>query len=202
VGPWQGIAIAAVAGLAAGGITDVLQKSLAGSSWFILVNSGAVWLTVAFGVGMLLPAKWWTAALAGAITEAGLVIGYYATASVRGYPVSSGSVTAWVLTGLVGGPLLAVAGAALRDERQVRRIVAMALLGGVWIEEGIRILNLPRESSYGPAGWYEIVFGVVLALIVARSTKDRLLGLLVLPVVALAAFLFTEYILTPLFASM
>jgi hypothetical protein len=179
----------------------VLQKPLAGSDWFILVNSGAVWLTIAFLVGLLVPSRLWVAAAAGGVTEAGLVIGYYATASLRGYAVSSGSVTGWVLTGLVGGPLVAAAAASLRDERLPLRIAATSLLGGIWIEEGIHILQFTEESSYGAAGWYEIAFGVMLPLVLGRSAKDRLLGLLALPLVALAAYVFTGPVLESLLGS-
>lgn len=69
---WPVLALAIAAGLAAGALTLAGQKLLAGSGgWFILVNSASPWLMVAFAAGAGAPGRWWTAAVAGAVTPGG-----------------------------------------------------------------------------------------------------------------------------------
>jgi Family of unknown function (DUF6518) len=105
---WPVLALAIAAGLAAGALTLAGQKLLAGSGgWFILVNSASPWLMVAFAVGARAPGRWWTAAVAGAMTQAGLVVGYDATARLSALPVAWSSVLIWVATGVVAGPVSA-----------------------------------------------------------------------------------------------
>ena len=190
---WPVLALAVAVGLAAGALTLAGQKLLAGSGWFILVNSASPWLMVAFAVGTRAPGRWWTAAVAGALTQAGVVVGYYATARLSALPVAWSSVLIWVATGVVAGPMYGAAGAAWRDRRILLRVAALGLLGGVWVQDGIHALRLATDvaSPSGPgvvAGWSAIAVGALLPLIAGRSTRDRLLGLLATVPVAAAVF--------------
>jgi hypothetical protein len=69
-GPWRLLSLGAGAGLAVGALTLLGQRVLAGSGgWFMLVNSAARWLTVAFGVGTRAGGRWRSAAAVGAASR-------------------------------------------------------------------------------------------------------------------------------------
>lgn len=62
--------VAAGVGLVSGAVTLGGQRLLAGSGgWFMLVNSAARWLTVAFGVGTRAGGRWRSAAAVGAASR-------------------------------------------------------------------------------------------------------------------------------------
>lgn len=63
-------------------------------------------------------------------------------------------------------------------------MAAAALLGGVFVAEGARLIRIvPPE--YTSAGWAEMVIGLLLPSLIGRSKRERVFGLLVLPVAAL-----------------
>lgn len=176
--PWAVLALAAGAGLAGGVLTLYGQRLLAGSGgWFALVNSVAPWVTVAFLVGMRAPGRWRTAAVAGAVAEAGLVLGYYLSAG--GFSFGSTSMLIWFVTGLIAGPVYGAAGALWRDRRRPVRSAALGVLGAAWVADGLRDLWLATSHS-GPgttAGRCVIAFGVLLTVFLGRSVRDRVFGL-------------------------
>ncbi|MFB9906409.1 DUF6518 family protein [Allokutzneria oryzae] len=172
---WASSGIAVGVGAVLGVITFLLQGVLP-DGWSVLANSGAVWLTVALVLGMVLPGLTTvTALLSGAAVEIALVLGYYGAAPLAGYASSPRSVLLWCLVGVVGGPVFTLAGALWRQRRWPW--LAGGLFGGIWVGEGIHVLGLTEQSGYGPTGWVQIVVGVVVALALGRSTWDRLLAL-------------------------
>ncbi len=104
---------------------------------------------VSFAVGALAPGRWWRAAIAGAMTQAGLVVGYYASARLSALPVAWSSVLIWVATGVVAGPVYAAAGAAWRDRRILPRVAALGLLGVSGWHCCIERLRRPSASTWG-----------------------------------------------------
>ncbi|MCI2420816.1 DUF6518 family protein [Saccharopolyspora sp. K220] len=189
---WQSLLIGAGVGLVGGALTMLGQQVLAGSGgWFMLVNSATPWVVLAFVVGMSIPGRHGLAAGAGALTEAGMVLGYYGTAFLSGFAVSASSTLIWILAGVLAGPVYAAAGSARRHPRILLRVAGLGLLGGVLIMEGCWALWLATDanSNSGPgpvAGWCAIAIGVVLPLVLGRSIKDRIVGLLMtIPVMGL-----------------
>ncbi|MGH3350203.1 MAG: DUF6518 family protein [Nocardioides sp.] len=184
--PWHLLALAGSAGLAGGALTSFGQSALMGG-WHALVNSAAPWVTIAFLIGLCARGRWRLAAIAGVLSQVGLVFGYYATSELRGYPAGMAAVVIWVLAGLVAGPAYAAAGALLRHHRQLIRAAAAGLTGTVWVMEGLRFFSLATDanSNSGPgttAAWCYTVFGVFLPLALSRSLRERCYALLVLVV--------------------
>ena len=155
-----------------------------------MANSGAVWLAAAFLVGSFMPTDR-RAAAAGVVTLVAAVIGYYASVPliVEGAAAGTRSVTIWVVVAVVGGPVFGIAGRWWHSDRPDRRIAASALLGGVFFGEGLdRVLRNPHLAA---VGWTMVAVGVAVPLILGRSNRERLWGLVAeLPVIlaTLAAF--------------
>ncbi len=185
------LAIPVGVGLLTGVLTLVAQSVLP-EAFNRLANSGAVWVTVAFVVGTRME-SWRAAAVAGLVTLLFAVGGYYAAAGVAGAGVSMGAVAIWSGTAVVGGPVFGAAGWAWWSERLHpgrRHAVAAALLGAVYLAEGIYTLLL--VPAMAPAGLAEVIAGIVLAAVLPRDGATRRLAVVVLvplTLVGLAGFL-------------
>ena len=200
--PWfTAVGLAAVGGLVLGLATLPLQGVL--SRWGDLANSGAVWSVGAFVAGMLLRGDTRRSAVAGAVVLVGAVLGYYGGARLLlpgpptlGVPVAT---VAWAVVGCVAGPVFGVAGSWWRDERPIRRVASPAILGGAFIAEGLTrliVLGYVREAAV--AG----MIGVLVPLVLGRTGRDRLHGLLALipaGALGLGAFLLLEQVLELVF---
>jgi Family of unknown function (DUF6518) len=179
------IGMVAVAGLGLGVLTVYGQRLPGG--WSALANSGAAWLAFAFAVGALMrsdPA----AAAAGAGMLTGAVIGYYLAVPivVDGAAANMRSVVIWTGTALIGGPVFGIAGRWWRHEPAQKREIALGLLGGVFVAEGMNdVVNVPTVRT---AGWILLAVGVAIPIVPARSSKERLLGLAAMVPVALITF--------------
>lgn len=186
-GPVAQMAIPVVAGLLTGVLTLALQAVLP-EALNRLANSGAIWVTVAFAVGAI-ATSWRTAALAGTVTLLLAVAGYYAAAAVAGAGISTGSLLIWGGTAIVGGPVFGAAGWTWRTRRDRADALAAALLGGVYLAEGVYTLLL--VPAMAAAGVVEVVIGLGLAAALPRSRAHRstaLLLLVPLTIVGLAGF--------------
>lgn len=186
-GPVAQMAIPVVAGLLTGVLTLALQAVLP-EALNRLANSGAIWVTVAFAVGAI-ATSWRTAALAGTVTLLLAVGGYYAAAGVAGAGISTGSLLIWGGTAIVGGPVFGAAGWTWRTRRDRADALAAALLGGVYLAEGVYTLLL--VPAMAAAGVVEVVIGLGLAAALPRSRAHRstaLLLLVPLTIVGLAGF--------------
>lgn len=183
---WQAVGLAAVVGLVIGTITLIGQGQLPGA-WNHLANTGGPWLVAAFFVGALMATDL-RAALAGFITLLGCLLGYYVAAHFFvDASADSGIVLFWIGIALVGGPLFGVAGRWWRDMREWRRVVGAALLGAAIIAEGAYVLQVVQPEDHA-AGWVEIAVGVIVPLLLGRSNRERLLGLVaLLPALLLGA---------------
>jgi hypothetical protein len=200
---WQGLAVAIGLGFAIGLLTLIGQGHLPGA-WQHLANTGGPWLVGAFFIGAFMPTWRWAAAT-GLVALLGCLLGYYVAAQVivdASSPV--GMIAFWVGTALVGGPLFGVAGYwwrgahGWRDAQawgQWRRAVGAGLLGAVIVAEGLYLLQIvPADDR--PAGWVEVAVGLIVPLLLGRSTRDRLLGLLaLLPALLLGLVGFALFVL-------
>jgi hypothetical protein len=183
--------LALAVGLAGGALTSFGQSVLSGG-WHALVNSAAPWVMVALLVGLRARGHWRRAAVAGVLSQVGLVVGYYATSELRGFAAGTSAVVIWIAAGVVAGPLHGAAGALLREGRRRVRAVAAGVTGSVWAMEGLHFLRLASDanSPSGPgttAGWCYLLVGLLLPLALARSLRDRVPALLTLVVGAGAA---------------
>jgi uncharacterized protein DUF6518 len=176
-----GISLALVVGTLTGLATLIGQGIMPGQ-WNTLVNSGAIWLVPVFFVGARMPSRAW-AAVAGAVTLLATVVAYYGSAALAGAPISLRMVAFWALVALVAGPLYGVAGQWRHDDRPARRVIGVALLGGVLVAEGLYIVLV---LGYYWAGWTMVLTGVLAATLMAQR-NDRLRTLLALPLPAFAA---------------
>jgi hypothetical protein len=179
-----------VAGLVAVvGVANALVTLLAfgtlGEGWNTLGNSGAMWLLVAFGVGALMPTAGLAVAAATASLVGSVVWFYMAAHYLVGMPVSSAGIAIWLIAAVAGGPLYGLAGRWWRHGVDARHVIGLALIGGVFMAEGVfTLLHSPRLPI---VGWVAVAVGVLFATALARSARDRVLGLVALPLVAALA---------------
>jgi Family of unknown function (DUF6518) len=127
------LVLALVVGLAVGALTSILQKYL-DSPWLALVNSASPWLAPAFAVGAA-GRRVRDSALAGFVACAAELLGYYATAELRGFPAGDGILLFWTVCGVIGGPLFGAAGLLWREGSGRLRGLGPALLGGAFLAE-------------------------------------------------------------------
>ena len=85
----------------------------------------------------------------------------------------------WIVVGVVGGPVFGAAGALWRAATPRWTALGCGALAAVFVAEGIRGLWFITPRQHG--GWEQIVTGVVLAIALARSWRDRLLATGFLP---------------------
>ena len=118
----------------------------------------------------------------------GAVIGYYAAVPivVEGAAANMRSVVIWTGTALVGGPVFGIAGRWWRREPTPKREIALGLLGGVFVAEGLTdVRYIPTVRT---AGWVLLAVGVMIPIVLGRSARERLLGLAAMVPVALVTF--------------
>jgi hypothetical protein len=156
------VALIAVAGLSIGVLTVYGQRLPGG--WSTLANSGAVWLVFAFVAGSLMRSDL-AAAAAGAGTLTGAVIGYYAAVPivVEGAAANTRSVAIWTGTALIGGPVFGLAGRWWRRGSLAERAIALALLSGVFVAEGLN--DVRYVPTVRTAGWALLVVGLLIPMV-------------------------------------
>ncbi|MEU7152601.1 DUF6518 family protein [Streptomyces sp. NPDC045456] len=186
---------ACAGGLLLGVLTNLAQGWLPGA-WNQITNSGAVWSVAAFAAGALSARRVSLAAtaVAGLCAESGLVVGYYGYAEVA--RDGMGSLLAplvWLGMAFLAGPLFAVAGSWWRGIRPRRRVVGLAALAGVF---GMEAIHYARVLHYVPQAWACLAVLVLVALLMGRTLRERVLTLLTaLPLSVLAYLTFYATIL-------
>ncbi|WP_433043981.1 DUF6518 family protein [Dactylosporangium sp. CS-033363] len=172
--------LCAAGGVVLGVLSLLLNTVLPGDS-SRLVNSGAVWAVGAFAAGAVLRTGRWRLWIAGTAVLVGAVAGYYGGLVVFehrhvGPDVLAGPV-GWSVVGLAAGPVFATAGSWWRDERRGRRVVALCVLGGVFLAEAAYLAVSDR-----PAGEAALVaaLGVAVPLALGRGAAERALAVVAL----------------------
>ena len=112
-----------------------------------------------------------TAAAAGAGMLAGAVIGYYAAVPivVEGAAANMRSVVIWTGTALVGGPVFGIAGRWWRREPSTKRAIAIGLLSGVFVAEGLT--DVRYVPTVRTAGWVLFAVGLMIPIVLGRSSQ-------------------------------
>lgn len=134
------VVLAVLGGLALGCVTNVLQGLLP-DVLQAFSNSGSVWVVAAFVLGAVVRVPGWRACAAGAVTQVGAVVGYYAYAEF--FRDGMGSLTwpvFWLLLALVAGPIFGMAGAWWRTGEGWRRLAGPAVLGAVFGMDALHYL--------------------------------------------------------------
>jgi hypothetical protein len=178
------------AGLATGGLTLLGQAHL-DAEWNRLANSGAIWLAVAFAVGSRMASDR-EAVVAGTATLLFALVGYQLAARVTGASISVTGLVIWSGTALVGGPVYGLAGRRWGVGAGRSRVVALALLGAVFVAEGAYTLLVIPDLAR--TGWVEVVVGLALPVLLGRGTRERVAGLALLVPLACVGLLAFEVI--------
>jgi len=111
------------------------------------------------------------AVLAGFLTLALALVGYYAMVFVRfGYTGGSGALLVWTVGAIVGGAVFGPAGFYWRSDRPLARIAAIALLGALFVAEDIYLRLILPEKLIG-VGF--AIAGLIVPSIFGRSWRER-----------------------------
>ncbi|MFC8727759.1 DUF6518 family protein [Streptomyces bacillaris] len=178
------------AGIALGVLTNLLQGWLTWP-WSQLANSGGVWSVFAFVAGALIAGRTDSlrrAAVAGVLTEIGLVVGYYGYAEFgRDGMGSLVFPLLWVAMACVAGPLFGIAGAWWKRSAQPwRRYVALGAFGGLFGGEALHSWLVLGYVSQAVAC---AVAACGLPLLLGRTGKERTWSLAAMVVASFAAYL-------------
>lgn len=153
---------AALAGLAAGGLTCLLQ-GVVPTDWNTAVNSGAVWTAVAFAAAALLARTQASAVIAGLLVLVGEVAGYYLyLADVRHLPGGHSAEFLWTIAALWIGPLTGFTAYRARWGDTAQRMTASAAVAGVIAGEGVYLV---RIAGMVKSGWVEIGIGAAICAV-------------------------------------
>ena len=82
--------------------------------------------------------------------------------------------------------MFGIAGRWWRRESFRKRIIALGLLSGVFVAEGLS--DVRYVPSVRTAGWVLIVVGLLVPLVLGRSWRERLYGYAAMVPVALVTF--------------
>jgi hypothetical protein len=180
--------VTVVGGLLLGAVDLLLQKSLP-YPWANLANSAAVWAVAAFGLGMWVRSPWWRAAVAGVVLLVLAVPAYYVTATlVQNDEVANAWSTTsllWMFFGVLAGVVFGTAGA-FASAAGWRGVLAAALPGAVLFAEALVIF---RRDSLEATAIVELALGVLVILVVARTSRNRLTALVAALPLALIGYL-------------
>ncbi|MFQ6267950.1 DUF6518 family protein [Kutzneria viridogrisea] len=182
---WLAVVAAGVIGLV-GGVATFLAEGLIDSPvWVGIFHSLTLWAMITIGVGANLRNQWRLAALAGLVTQIGLVTSYYSAKSVlAGHPLSVASLVIYSLVAVFAGPLCGAAGACLRDRRLLIRVLSLGVASAPWIADGVRgIMGTVATGLNVEAKMVEgvcfIAVGLFLPLVISHSLRDWLRSLVV-----------------------
>jgi len=182
----------AVAGSLLAGVAISFGQTFAPDWLSSLFNSAAP--VVALAAAASLAARRLPGSIAlGAIAGPLAMVGYYGTALLRGYGVSSSFFLMWVAAGAVFGSLMGVATWALRNKAPVVvKAAAAALWPGIVVGEAAHGLTRIADTTSVAYWWVEAALGVaVLAWLVARrvpTTRARVLAVVFTAIIAVALF--------------
>jgi len=181
------IAAAVLIGLGWGAATSGLQTVL---PWpfAALANAVGPWVAPAFLVGAW-SRRPWAAVLAGVAVCFGELAGYYTVSALRGFGVHPATVAMWAAAGVLGGPVLGMAGWCWRRGRSVRTAAAgAALLGGVFLAEGLVTYGISLQDT-GDAVVFCVLGAGLVAVLGATASAGRAGGTRARGVGAAAAWL-------------
>jgi len=162
-----------IAGIAAGlviGILTAAGQSILSGELFQLTNSGAIWVIITFWVGRYAASRT-TALVAGTLALFGELLGYYVTVwLISPYVSPLWRILAWCAVAVIAGPLLAWGGYASRHMSGRVRLVGLAMLGAIFIGEGLYLIAWVATPAI-PIFW--LVIGVAATALLTRRELQR-----------------------------
>lgn len=175
-----------IVGIIVGILTKLGQGILSGN-WNSLANLGSVWLVPSFFVASLSYSKR-TAMLSGILALLGMVLGYYGYAIIiKNVALSIYFISVWIVCACIGGTIFGIAGFLWKDTTNPLHKFGSALIGGVFLTDGLHILlNFENYSHMLPVGYTEVIVGIILILVLERSNANRISSfLVVIPIIIL-----------------
>jgi hypothetical protein len=166
------IAVSVIVGAALGCATSFGQ-GLLDRPFAALANSASAWLVAPFLLGRSAREPRF-AAFTGAVVCLSELAGYYATSLVRGYAVGDHTlVLFWIVCGVLGGPVLAVAGWANRTPGLVGQ-AAPLILAACFAIEGLRYAKQLGQHDTAML-WFAIAAGIIAitGVLALQSTRRR-----------------------------
>jgi hypothetical protein len=176
----RGILVALLAGtigLVGGPVTLLVEETADSPVVFSAVHSLGPWALVTAWVGMLVRGRWHFAALAGLVTQVGLVLGYYGVKAAFTGPPAFESIVTYTALGVVSGPFFGTAGALLGDRRVSVRTLSLGLVSAPWLADGVRMTmaTIDVQTRVVPhlvvAGCF-VAVGILLPPVIGRSRRD------------------------------
>jgi len=158
-------AVAVLIAVLWGGATSFLQ--LLPGTWNALGNSVGAWTLPAVLLIWAARLRPRAAALTGALAFVGMSMGYSLVSTLRGYPDLE---LTWAAIGLVAGPVVGVATAALRERERVSAAIGAGVLTG--IVGGDAIHGLTAIPDY--TGSWIVLAGLALLAAWLTATVRRM----------------------------
>jgi Family of unknown function (DUF6518) len=142
----------------------------------ILGNSAAIWLLLAFLIGIV-AGRPLRSAVAGTMLLVALVATFFAISHLLYSSVHVARLTVfWLCTALIGGPFFGLSGAAWRSGDPLWRGVTAALVGSAFVSEAIAF-----QGSEGIGRLLEVLLGVALTILLTSGRRQRLVALCTFP---------------------
>ncbi|KXY73861.1 MULTISPECIES: DUF6518 family protein [Bacillus] len=169
-----------IVGIIVGILTKLGQGILPGH-WNSLANLGSVWLVPSFFVASFSYSKR-TAILSGILALLGMVLGYYGYAIIfKNVSHSIYFISVWITCAFIGGTIFGIAGFLWKDTTNPLHKLGSALIGGVFVTDGLHILlNFEDYSHMLPVGYTEVIVGIILILVLERSNANRISSFLMM----------------------
>jgi hypothetical protein len=167
------LSVVVVVGLVLGVLTRYAQGWLP-SELGSLANSSGAWAMVAFGLAALLASAARDASAIGAITLCALLIGYVLGTSARGGTAGTALVLFWGAAALAAGPAVGIAGYWANTGDGARRAIAIGVISGILVGEGIYGLTVIADTTYTPYWWAELILGLLLVVWTVNKRPRRL----------------------------
>lgn len=181
-------------GVVLGAVDLLLQKSLP-YPWANLANSSAIWALAAFGLGLWVRTPWWRAAVAGAVLLVVAVPVYYLAAAIFLHDelamVWQPAALLWMAFGVLAGVVFGF-GASLAWSSGWHQLVGIGLPGAVLFAEALVSVLRGGDADYRrdqvQTALIELALGVLVILLIGRTARQRVGGLLVAVPLTLIGF--------------
>lgn len=166
------------AALVAGALLGILSRVEEAVAGFAIgLSTNPTWLALAFVVGAAgrRSPRAGATAIAGAVALTAANAGYYAWVAVtepeRELATVAGSPLRWLVLGVAGGAVFAIAGRLWARGHGATRVLACLPLAGVCVVDGLLSLGAGHAG-----GAVALVAGVMLVLLSARAARERALA--------------------------
>jgi hypothetical protein len=187
--------VATVVGGVALGALDLLLQRVLPYPWANLANSSAIWALAAYGLGLWVRTPWWRAASAGAALLVLAVPAYYLAATIFLHDEISTlwdrAALLWIAFGVPAGLLFGF-GATLVWSSGWQQLAGVALPGAVLFAEALVAVLRGGDAAYRrdqtQTAVIEVVIGLAVILVVGRTRRQRVGGLIVSVPLALIGF--------------